>query len=212
VLRQEALAFFVFEEAAAADLQVPRDRRFRAKPRLQWWPCSRCAELQVMAESVIWVWLIGGALLALLELVLPGLVSLFLGLAALAVAGLIRLGLVDSWSSAMTAWFALSIAFVMGLRGFVARLVPGATEKGQTDEDLLAAGQLVDVVEGVGVETPGRIRFGGTTWPARSMAAFIPAGQKARIAFRDHTSWVVESVPTSSVLTESPAQHEEAAS
>ena len=53
----------------------------------------------------------------------------------------------------------------------------------------------VEVVETVYTDNlEGRIRFQGTTWAATSMDRTIPAGAKARLAYRENTSWVIESV------------------
>jgi len=61
------------------------------------------------------------------------------------------------------------------------------------DEDLDAVGTVVEVITPVLVEnSTGRIRFRGSTWPAVSIADEIPAGQLARIVYRDNIAWVIE--------------------
>lgn len=62
-----------------------------------------------------------------------------------------------------------------------------------TDEDVEAVGKIVEVVKEVGSGNDhGRIRFGGTTWPAVTKEGVIMAGKKARILYRDNLVWIVE--------------------
>lgn len=147
------------------------------------------------AEQVTWVWAGAGALLMALELVVPGLILVFLGAGALVVAGVRALGWVQGTLPSLTAWFVASSALLLGLRSLLQRLLPGQTERGQTDEDADAFGQVVPVVEAIpGGEAEGRIRFHGTSWPARSAEGPIEAGAAARILYRESNAWVVEPV------------------
>jgi membrane protein implicated in regulation of membrane protease activity len=154
-------------------------------------------------DAWTWAWFAGGAILMALELALPGMVAVFLGLAAVVV-GLGRwIGL---WSSAMgslTAWFILSIAFLVLLRSLVARWFPSEATQSPTDEDVAAYGQIVEVLTEVNAAQPqGRIRFQGSTWPAISLQGVIPAGQRVRLLARDNLAWVVE--PAEDDLLDAP--------
>ena len=137
-------------------------------------------------------WIVAGVVLMLLELLVPGAVLVFLGAGALIVALLVWLGLLSSWVSAITTWFIASLALLLGLRGLVLRLVPGETETQSTDEELDVFGQIVEVIEAVGPEPGGRIRFRGTTWDALCLEQTIPAGSKARIVLREDLAWIVD--------------------
>jgi membrane protein implicated in regulation of membrane protease activity len=137
-------------------------------------------------------WIIVGIVLILAELIVPGLVLVFLGVGALAVALLIWLGVIDSWVAALTAWFISSLLLLLVLRSFFQRLMPGDASRQSTDEDLDAFGSVVDVVETITPEKHGRIHFRGTTWQAACYEDTIEAGSKARIVFRDNLIWVVE--------------------
>jgi len=53
--------------------------------------------------DLAWIWLVFGLVLMGLELVIPGLVVVFLGAAALLVAGGLGLGLISGWVVALTA-------------------------------------------------------------------------------------------------------------
>lgn len=63
-----------------------------------------------------------------------------------------------------------------------------------SDEDRDAVGSIVETLSPVRCEDhSGRIRFQGSTWPATAVAEDIPAGQKARIVYRENLAWVIES-------------------
>ena len=139
------------------------------------------------------IWIIAGIVLIILELVVPGMVLVFLGAGALAVALLIWLGAIETWVSALTVWFISSLALLAGLRSFFYRLMPGEAEEGaSTDEDVDAFGAVVEVVETIAPDAPGRIRYRGTTWQAANHAETLEAGSKAKIVYRDNLTWIVE--------------------
>lgn len=142
------------------------------------------------------IWLIGGILLMLLEILLPGGIVFFLGLGATLVALLLYSGVIDGWLQAFTVWFIGSLVLLFGLRGVVQKIVPAVVNRGRTDEDLDAYNQLASVCERIPADGEGRINFRGSTWPARSYQASldIEAGTQVRIAFRDNLVWLVEPV------------------
>ena len=139
------------------------------------------------------LWIIAGIVLLVLELVVPGLVLVFLGAGALLVALLVWLGVVESWTAAITTWFVSSLILLVGLRSFFYRLMPGEAEQGaSTDEDADAFGEIVEVAEAIAPDAPGRIRYRGTTWEAACYSETLEAGSKARIVYRENLVWVVE--------------------
>jgi len=137
-------------------------------------------------------WLVLGVVLVLAELAIPGLVVIFLGLSALGVGTLAALGIVQAWTTATALWAGGSLAMVLGLRSGAQRLLPGESDRGSTDEDVEAYGEVVDVVEEVGPFESGRIRFRDVTWAAQTVEGRIPAGAKAKIVARDQLIWIVE--------------------
>lgn len=137
------------------------------------------------------IWLVLGLVLIGLELVVPGLVVVFLGAAAIVVSGAVAVGVVSGWIAATTLWFVTSIAMVLGLRSAFTRLLPGGSEKGSTDEDVDAFGALVEVVDEVG-QDGGRVRFRGSTWAAQTTKRRLAPGTKARIVARNNLVWIVE--------------------
>lgn len=139
-------------------------------------------------------WIVAGAVLIVLELIVPGMVLVFLGAGALLVALFVWLGLVQTWAASITTWFIASLALLLVLRGFFQRFMSGDTETQSTDEDVDAYGEVVDVVEAIGPNQEGRIRYRGTTWQAACYDHTLEAGTKAQIVCRENLIWIVEPV------------------
>ncbi|PSQ96053.1 MAG: nodulation protein NfeD [Bacteroidetes bacterium SW_9_63_38] len=146
---------------------------------------------------VTWAFVIGGGLLMVLETVVPGGVAGFLGLGGLVVAGLRTLGLLLNPWTALTTWIFLSVGLTIALRPLAMRFVEGDISLALTDEDAEAMGTEVPVLETVGEESPGRIRFRGSGWDARSVKGTLPKGATARLLYRDNLTWVVEAADDS---------------
>lgn len=152
--------------------------------------------------DLAWIWLVFGIVLMALELVVPGLVVVFLGLAALLVAGGLGLGLIGGWVGALTAWFVTSTVLTLGLRSAFTRFLPGSSRKQLTDEDLDAFGEVAIVLSEVGPKQGGRIRFRGSTWAAETTEQTLPVGSKARVIARDNLVWIVEAADSWPALPE----------
>jgi hypothetical protein len=143
-------------------------------------------------------WLLGGVALVVSEVFLPGLIAVFLGVAALLVAGLRGLGLVESMVASTGLWLLGSGFLVLGLRSTLRRYFPAESHRDNVNEELSAFGSIVEVIEACDDENLlGRIRFQGTTWPVRSLDGRIEAGARARVVCRDKQGlgWVIEPVP-----------------
>ena len=138
--------------------------------------------------------LILGIVLIAAELVLPGLVVVFLGAAAFIVAGAAAMGWINGWVAALTLWSVTSLVMVLGVRNMFTRLLPGHAVRQLTDEDVDAFGEEVDVVETVTTDGGGRIRFRGSTWAAQTVQEELPAGSRARVVARDNLVWIVEPI------------------
>ncbi len=144
-------------------------------------------------DLITWIWLIAGILLIVTELFIPGLVVCFLGLGAILVAGLRWLGFLTGMVDSLTVWFITSIILLVGLRHFLLKYLPSERSFQMTDEDLEAVGSIVEVVAPVNSsDQRGRVRFGGTTWPAVSKTGIIPSGKRAKLIMRDNLVWTVE--------------------
>lgn len=144
-------------------------------------------------DTLIWLWIIGGGLLILSELFIPGMITFFLGLSAFVVALGYKFGFLGSVLSGFATWFITSLFSVFVLREFAQKLLPGDSSYKAVNEDMDAFGEIVEVVEDVkAADDNGRIRFRGTTWQATTGARLIPAGKKAKIVARENLVWIVE--------------------
>ena len=139
-------------------------------------------------------WIVAGVVLIVLELIVPGMVLVFLGAGALLVALLVWLGLVQTWVASITTWFIASLVLLLVLRGFLQRFISGDAETQSTDEEFDIYGKVVDVVEAIGPDKEGRIRYRGTTWQAACYDNTLEAGTKAQIVCRENLIWVVQPV------------------
>lgn len=145
--------------------------------------------------SNFWVWLIGGSTLVLLEFLIPGLVVIFLGLGALITSGLLYLGYIREAWQAIACFGVASILMLATLRKMILRFYPSLTEKVETDEEALIVGKRARAVS---LLTPhdysGRVKYSGTTWPARSDGGEIADGTEVEITGQDNINLVVKKI------------------
>lgn len=154
---------------------------------------------------MVQAWFIGGVLLIVLELIVPGGVLAPLGAAALIVGGLEWAGIVGDWVTALTLWFILSIVLIIVFRVAFRRLLPGDESRGRDDEDADAYDTVVEVTETIERGGEGRIAFRGSTWPAVCHERTLKAGEKATLFYRDGVRWVVS--PESKTMVERALRH-----
>jgi membrane protein implicated in regulation of membrane protease activity len=135
-----------------------------------------------------WVWLIGGVLLLILEVIAPGFFLVFLGAAAMAT-GLFAL-LFDLGTSSQLALFALYavIAVLVGRR-FYANRNHDSTDPLLNDRVGRLVGKVVTVVVAVD-DHNGRVRVGDSEWSARGGPAAV--GERVRITGVDGNCLQVE--------------------
>jgi membrane protein implicated in regulation of membrane protease activity len=142
-----------------------------------------------------WIWWVFGVILILLEFILPGLVVVFLGLAALTVGVLEYFDLLTNLSYQILAWFIISIVYCLGLRMIVIKFYPSDTKKQNVDEDVDVIGMKAVVCKDIGKDLVGRIRHGETTWPAESENdEMISSGEEVIIVGRDNLTWIVKKI------------------
>lgn len=139
------------------------------------------------------IWLISGLVLMAAELVVPGGIIVFLGLAAAVVGALIYFGIITSVVHAFITWFMLSLFLMLVLRSIFMKYFEGDSIIEKTDEDEDAKGKIVEVVEQIFPYKEGRIKYLGSTWDARSDDE-ISVGDKAIIVARDGNKWIVRSL------------------
>ena len=135
-----------------------------------------------------WLWMIGGVLLLIAEIIAPGFFLLFIGAAALATGAfalLFGLG-----TAAQLALFALySLIAVMVGRRFYANSSAESSDPFLNDRMARLVGKVVTVVEPVD-EHNGRVRVGDGEWSARGGPA--APGERVRITGVDGNCLKVE--------------------
>ncbi|MDR0966998.1 MAG: NfeD family protein [Myxococcales bacterium] len=157
-----------------------------------------------MDSSIItYIWLFAGIALAVSEIFLPGFIVIFLGVAAMLVAGLRGLGIVESLLPSLLIWAGLSTLLIAGVGRALRKRIPAERTVAIADEDAALFGHVVDVVDAIQPgKAGGRIRLQGTTWDARTAGKEpLPAGSQARLVDRDNLSWIVEPILPSHVFS-----------
>ena len=137
-------------------------------------------------------WLALGIALIILEVMTPGLVSIFFGLAALTVAALAWLApaLGQGWQ--WIAFSVFSVLYIFLLRKSLKKVFSGMREVSDSPNDEFS-GKLAVVVEAVAPNKPGRVEFCGTNWTAEAETE-CPAGASVRILCRKNLTLRVEAV------------------
>lgn len=135
-----------------------------------------------------WLWLIGGVLLLILEVIAPGFFLVFIGAAAIAT-GLFTV-LFGLGSAAQLALFALyAVIAVMAGRKFYANRNADSADPLLNDRAGRLVGKSVTVVAAVD-EHGGRVRVGDSEWSARGGPAQV--GERVRITGVDGNCLKVE--------------------
>ena len=145
--------------------------------------------------SAGWIWLYVGAFLMLAELLAPGFVVFFFGLAA-ATVGVFIMVLPDSFHLALTWQLALfsffSILYLVTLRRYVKSVFLGDT----MDANSLGGeyvGRLGRVIADIRPEVPGRIVVGDSEWTASSSQR-ISSGTEVKVVAQKNLTLTVEPI------------------
>ena len=135
-----------------------------------------------------WLWLTGGVLLLILEVIAPGFFLVFIGAAAM-MTGLFALlfGLGTAPQFALFALYSVIAVFVG--RKFYANRTSDSTDPLLNDRAGRLVGRVVTVVEAVD-DHSGRVRVGDSDWSARGGPA--AAGERVRITGIDGNCLKVE--------------------
>jgi membrane protein implicated in regulation of membrane protease activity len=139
-----------------------------------------------------WLWMIGGVLLLIAEIIAPGFFLVFIGAAAiLAGAFTLLFGLGLAPQLALFALYAL-LAVLVGRRVYSNR-APDSSDPLLNDRVARLVGKVVTVVADVD-EHHGRVRVGDSEWSARGGPA--NTGEQVRITGVDGNCLNVEPVRT----------------
>ena len=136
-----------------------------------------------------WLWLYAGALLMLAEILAPGFVIFFFGLAA-ATVGLFLFAFDFSATVQAALFSVLSVVYLVGLRRVVKSVFMG-----ETAESAVTAGEYVGrvarVVETIRPEVPGRVLLGDAEWTASASERLEP-GTEVRVVSQANLTLAVE--------------------
>ena len=142
-----------------------------------------------------WLWLYAGALLMLAELLAPGFVIFFFGLAA-ATVGLLMSFLPDGLQPCLTIqlalFSALSILYLVTLRRYATKTFVGDSAVSKNLEDEYA-GRVAKVTEAIKPGCPGRVMMGDSEWTAASTEELEP-GAEVRVVARENLTVTVERI------------------
>ena len=135
-----------------------------------------------------WLWMIGGVLLLIAEIIAPGFFLVFIGAAALA-AGLFTL-LFDLGVAGQLTLFAIYalVAVMIGRKVYANAAVDGGDPL-LNDRAARLIGRSVTVIENVD-EHSGRVRLGDSEWSARGGPG--SAGERVRITGVEGNCLLVE--------------------
>jgi inner membrane protein len=128
------------------------------------------------------IWILLGVLLILSEFVVPGIIAMFLGAAAVIVGVLLLVGVPLSLNVQILLFGALSVVLVLAARRRVASWFRGSSEHAEEGVEVLTPGTPVtattEFANGIGV-----VSYRGARWNAES-AEPIAAGQRVWITGR----------------------------
>ena len=140
-----------------------------------------------MENSAI-IWFVSGVLLILSEFVLPGVILMFFGVAAILVSIVVFVGLADGLGSQLVIFSALSLVLLFSLRKYFKSWFVGASKSagnggGEVDLDEFQ-GKEVTVVEPIPAGGYGKVELKGASWKASSEAA-LGEGDLVEVVRRD---------------------------
>lgn len=136
------------------------------------------------------IWAVLGLLLILSEFIVPQFVIFFFGAGALVNALLVTVlpFLRPRIPLQIVIWLVTSGFSLAFLRRYASRWFKGEAFH-QDDSEIL--GRTGTVTEAIGDDTPGRVRFGGTTWQAKSLEGPIETGSVVTVLQKEGLVLVV---------------------
>jgi len=139
-------------------------------------------------EMTYWVWFAAAAVLAILEIVAPGIFMIWLAMAA-AATGLATFAFGFGWELQLAVFAILSVVAVFLGRNFLKRNPVETSDTGLNRRGERLVGQLVKVVEPI-ADGRGHVQVGDSPWLATGPDA--AAGSMVRITGVDGATLKVE--------------------
>jgi inner membrane protein len=139
------------------------------------------------------IWTIAGGIMILLELLIPGMITIFIGLAAVVTGLGIKFGYLTGTTSIIVTFIVATLFFLIVIRTFFLRFYKGNTSVHNVDEQEEMKGSIVVVDEDIEPYKDGRIHYRGTTWQARSDTPILK-NQKAIIIRLEGNTFLVKPI------------------
>ena len=142
-------------------------------------------------HTIPWVWLFVGVILMLMEILAPGFVIFFFGLAA-ATLGVVLFAVDLSATMQIVSFTALCILYLFTLRRIAKSIFMGkTTESSAVGSEYI--GRIGKVVETIRPEVPGRILLGDAEWAAAAEERLEP-GTEVRVVGQSNLTLAVEKI------------------
>ena len=137
------------------------------------------------------IWAIAGLALVLAEFIVPQFVIFFFGMGALLNSLILALvpALQQHIPLQIVIWLGLSTLSLFGLRRYFSRWFKGRKYEENDQSELV--GSHAQVIEDITPDSPGRIRFGGTTWTAYAIDESFSKGDTVAIIRREGMRYLV---------------------
>lgn len=144
--------------------------------------------------SCAWLWIYAGAVLVLLELVVPGFVLCFFGLSA-ATVGVLRFVFGEAFTLAwqLAAFSVFSVVYIVLLRRFLKKIFVGSMVSDGTDFDNESVGRIGRVTEAINPPLTGRVMLGDSEWTA-SAETPIAVGADVRVVAQSNLTMKVQAL------------------
>ena len=141
-----------------------------------------------------WLWIYAGCALMLLELVVPGFVLCYFGLAA-ATVGALRLMLGDVFSPTLqlATFSACSVLYIFLLRRWLKSVFVGDKEEQDGALSGACVGRTGSVTAAIAPGVPGRVMIGDAEWNAEADAP-LAVGTAVRVVSQENLTLKVETV------------------
>lgn len=136
-------------------------------------------------------WLVLGVGLLVLEVMTPGLISLFFGMAGVTVALIVWLFPIPQTAQWLL-FSLLSVVYILLLRKTMKKVFNGDKEVSERLNDDFT-GRLAVVADPIAPNKPGRVEFNGSTWTAEAESELLK-GQSVRILGKKNLTVKVEAV------------------
>lgn len=138
-----------------------------------------------------WLWIYAGAALVFLELLAPGFVICFFGLAA-ATVGVMKFALGDAFTltGQLAAFSVLSVLYIVLLRRLLKKVFVGGKVETRTDFDNESVGRIGKVTVAIAPPLTGRVMIGDSEWTAAADAP-IAVGADVKVVAQDNLTMKV---------------------